>query len=698
MAGRGERRRENAGRRPARRSVGRARRLDRLRDGHRRGARRRAASRRAGRSSISTAAGGGCPRPSTRRPARRRLRRPGGARRARARSPSGPPSTAWPGATRRPVVFIALHGPFGEDGTVQALLEAAGLAYTGVGRRGLGDRAWTRPSSSGCAAGSGLPVVDWREVRRRAGRATATRVLGELEAFAAGRRRPAPDGQAGAARQLGRDDPRPRRRASCDARPRRRLPLRRRWPSPRRYLAGRPRPRGVGHRQRPGAPRALRPGRDRVAATSSTTTRPSTRPACPRPRPAPRSATASGPSIHKLARDAYRAIGAEGFARVDFLLAGEPIVLSEINTIPGFTPISLFPTLPAEGGYDFADVCRRIVELAARAPCRAAPAGALTARTCRDEPDGRPRGGTRPPRRPAAARAPTRSGAPRPACRRSGPGRSSRCSAVRRGHLRRRRLAGLRATRSSSIDGVRRTPTGRRSRRPSPTPAARTCSARDRPARGAPCRDAARPSARPRVDVAPARHARRHARGARADPRLAGRRARFLVDAEGRLFAPLGDEPPAEARRRCRSSTTARAASAGLAVGARLDRRSTSTPRPGWPRSCPPTSAAPPSALAVSVTDENGFVVGHGRRLVGRLRLLHAEPAHARAHPGPGPAAAQPARRARAARRAGRSSPRRPTGPTSQADARRRRPSRRRRPMSRRTGGVASCARPSPVG
>ncbi|TAL10542.1 MAG: hypothetical protein EPO00_04445, partial [Chloroflexota bacterium] len=32
-----------------------------------------------------------------------------------------------------PIVFIALHGPFGEDGTVQALLEAADLAYTGSG-------------------------------------------------------------------------------------------------------------------------------------------------------------------------------------------------------------------------------------------------------------------------------------------------------------------------------------------------------------------------------------------------------------------------------------------------------------------------------------------------------------------------------------------------------------------------------------
>jgi D-alanine-D-alanine ligase len=69
-------------------------------------------------------------------------------------------------------------------------------------------------------------------------------------------------------------------------------------------------------------------------------------------------------TIHKIARDAYRATGAEGFARLDFLLVGDSIYLSEINTIPGFTPISLFPTLPAEAGYTFGGVCSRIVELA----------------------------------------------------------------------------------------------------------------------------------------------------------------------------------------------------------------------------------------------------------------------------------------------------------------------------------------------
>jgi D-alanine-D-alanine ligase len=77
----------------------------------------------------------------------------------------------------------------------------------------------------------------------------------------------------------------------------------------------------------------------------------------------------------RTARDVYLAIGAAGFARVDFLLAADgTLFVSEINTIPGFTPISLFPVLCAEGGYSFPDICERIVALAidraARRPTR----------------------------------------------------------------------------------------------------------------------------------------------------------------------------------------------------------------------------------------------------------------------------------------------------------------------------------------
>jgi D-alanine-D-alanine ligase len=68
--------------------------------------------------------------------------------------------------------------------------------------------------------------------------------------------------------------------------------------------------------------------------------------------------------ILDLARAACRAAGVEGFARVDFLLAGDALFVGELNTIPGFTPISLFPTLPAEAGLDFADVAEWIIALA----------------------------------------------------------------------------------------------------------------------------------------------------------------------------------------------------------------------------------------------------------------------------------------------------------------------------------------------
>ena len=63
-----------------------------------------------------------------------------------------------------PLVFLALHGPFGEDGTVQALCEAAGLAYTGSGVTasaiGMDKAVFKR-----LARGLGLPVADWLEIR-----------------------------------------------------------------------------------------------------------------------------------------------------------------------------------------------------------------------------------------------------------------------------------------------------------------------------------------------------------------------------------------------------------------------------------------------------------------------------------------------------------------------------------------------------
>jgi D-alanine-D-alanine ligase len=63
---------------------------------------------------------------------------------------------------------------------------------------------------------------------------------------------------------------------------------------------------------------------------------------------------------------AFKAIDAAGLARVDFLLDKDSgkLYLGEINTIPGFTQISMYPKLWEASGLSYADLIDRLVELA----------------------------------------------------------------------------------------------------------------------------------------------------------------------------------------------------------------------------------------------------------------------------------------------------------------------------------------------
>ena len=69
-------------------------------------------------------------------------------------------------------------------------------------------------------------------------------------------------------------------------------------------------------------------------------------------------------SIQDIAVLAYRAVDAGGLARVDFLVdrKTDELLLNEINTMPGMTPISLFPRMTAHGGLDFTAVIDRLVQ------------------------------------------------------------------------------------------------------------------------------------------------------------------------------------------------------------------------------------------------------------------------------------------------------------------------------------------------
>jgi D-alanine-D-alanine ligase len=68
--------------------------------------------------------------------------------------------------------------------------------------------------------------------------------------------------------------------------------------------------------------------------------------------------------IRRYAVQAFQAIGCAGMARVDFFLRGDEIFLNEINTIPGFTPISMYPKLWEESGIPYAKLIDRLIELA----------------------------------------------------------------------------------------------------------------------------------------------------------------------------------------------------------------------------------------------------------------------------------------------------------------------------------------------
>lgn len=90
----------------------------------------------------------------------------------------------WAAAGEVDVVFPALHGPFGEDGTVQGLLELAGIPYVGSGVLGsaLG---MDKEKAKQIVQAAGIPVVPWVTTTRRAlaadFEAVAARVDAELE-------------------------------------------------------------------------------------------------------------------------------------------------------------------------------------------------------------------------------------------------------------------------------------------------------------------------------------------------------------------------------------------------------------------------------------------------------------------------------------------------------------------------------------
>lgn len=70
--------------------------------------------------------------------------------------------------------------------------------------------------------------------------------------------------------------------------------------------------------------------------------------------------------VQKLAVDAFEAASCEGLVRADFFLTDQGFVINEINTMPGMTPISMYPQMWQASGVGYPELVDRLIQAALR--------------------------------------------------------------------------------------------------------------------------------------------------------------------------------------------------------------------------------------------------------------------------------------------------------------------------------------------
>jgi D-alanine-D-alanine ligase len=255
------------------------------------------------------------------------------------------------GVVARPdVYFPVLHGPYGEDGTVQGLLELASVPYVGSGVAASA-AAMDKELMKGLFAAAGVPQTPHR-VLRLADRARAAEIVAELglplfvkpanlgSSVGVSKVKAAPDLEAALQAAFGYD-----RKVVVEA--------------------------GVDAREIEVAilgnddaaaslPGEIVPDREFYDYESKYSAESRTELRIPAPL-----APSVVEEIRALGVRAFRAVDACGYARVDFLLDRKSgrVLVNEINTIPGFTSISMFPKMWEATGLGYPELLARLVVL-----------------------------------------------------------------------------------------------------------------------------------------------------------------------------------------------------------------------------------------------------------------------------------------------------------------------------------------------
>jgi D-alanine-D-alanine ligase len=253
------------------------------------------------------------------------------------------------------VVFPILHGPFGEDGTVQGLFELADLPYVGSGVLASA-LAMDKAMAKVVLAQAGLPQAPYLVVPERDWRADPDRVAAEVEGRLAYPvfTKPARLGSSIGISKVKTPDRLAAGLADAFAHDTKALVEQ--------GVVARELECGVLGNDAPEASVVgeVVPGHEFYDFEAKYLDE-SLKLEIPAPVPG-----AVRERVRELSLRAFQALDCEGFARVDFFYeeATGRVLLNEVNTIPGFTPKSMFPMLWGASGLSYPDLVARLVDLA----------------------------------------------------------------------------------------------------------------------------------------------------------------------------------------------------------------------------------------------------------------------------------------------------------------------------------------------
>ncbi|MFN8082336.1 MAG: D-alanine--D-alanine ligase family protein [Kineosporiaceae bacterium] len=259
------------------------------------------------------------------------------------------------------VVFPLLHGPFGEDGTLQGLLELADIRYVGSGVLASA-ASMDKHYMKVLLDGAGLPVGPYIVVRPRDWERHPDRVREDVEelgypVFV----KPARAGSSiGITKVSSAEDLDAAIEAAREHDPKVIIEA---------MITGREIECAVLESADGGAPATSLPGEIRVVGghefydfEAKYLDEASVQLTCPADLP-----DHVVRQVRDLAGRAFEAMGCEGLARVDFFVTpDETVMVNEINTMPGFTPFSMYPRMWEQTGLSYPDLIDRLLTLAMR--------------------------------------------------------------------------------------------------------------------------------------------------------------------------------------------------------------------------------------------------------------------------------------------------------------------------------------------